>query len=184
MNTSITHNELQPAENKIPMNKSTKYRQLLATHGTPAPHRGRSISAFTTNPETKAYFPDSRDAYALRFHQVKLLIAVDQDRPCIDPLVEVKSQLGGIRRTSWLYLYRCLPTFSGKEEQLAELMALNNAILLCKGIEKIILGKISSGEITDASYAARVLDEDAFLAFADTWLEREQGNRSKATRSK
>jgi hypothetical protein len=184
MKIQTAHNEPQPTEIKAPMNKSTKFLQLLAAHGTPTPHRGRPFRAFTTDPETKTFLPHSREAYALRFHQVKLLVAIDQGYEGNDPLAAVKLQLGGVRRTLWLFLYERLPTFPGKEEKLTEFKQRHGAFLLGQGIEDLILEKISSGEISDTAFAARVLDDGAFLNFADSWLNRSTGNRAKAIRAK
>lgn len=139
---------------------------------------GRPVSAFTIDHSTKVHHRATREAYIRRLHHFKILTALDLDTPGIDPIGEVSGKIGTCRRTLWLYMHHCLPEHPAKKEELRSLLDLHNANLLMQGIEKSILGKLAAGEITDAGYAAMVLDETNFITFAREWFDRPKGNRA------
>ncbi len=153
-------------------------RQLIGSIDIPTSPKGRHVSAFTINPVAKTYHRGTREAYALRFHHFKILMALEHGGG-IDAVPNASA-----RRTLWLYMFHCLPAYEGKADELRDLENLHNANLLMQGIEKIILRKLASGEISDSGYAALVRDPDNFLDFANDWFSRPEGNRAKARKSK
>jgi hypothetical protein len=165
----MNHNEKQKID--------TLY-ELITTHGVEGPSKGRPVAAFITNPITGAYHHATRDAYALRFIHCKILMAIDQGMPCINPANEVPNT--SARRTLWLYMHYCLPEYLGKQAELRSLLDLHNANKLMQGIEQIILRKLAAGEITDAAYASAVRDDTNFFSFANAWFDRPIGSRAKS----
>jgi len=153
-------------------------RQLIGSIDIPTSPKGRPVSAFTINPVAKTYYRATREAYALRFHHFKILMAVELGGG-IDAVPNASA-----RRTLWLYMHHFLPDYPGKEAELRALHNLHNANKLMQGIEKIILRKLVAGEISDSGYAALVRDPDNFLDFANDWFSRPEGNRAKARKSK
>jgi hypothetical protein len=153
-------------------------RQLIGSIDIPTSPKGRPVSAFTINPVAKTYHRATREAYALRFHHFKILMAVELGGG-IDAVPNASA-----RRTLWLYMHHCLPDYPGKEAELRALHNLHNANKLMLGIEQMILRKLTAGEITDAGYAATVRDEARFLSFATDWFSRPVGSRAKARKSR
>jgi hypothetical protein len=158
--------------------KTARFAALLPTHDHPAAERGRKPSPFITAPDGGTRFPASRAAYIRRLRHFKLLTAVDHGCPCIDPIKETNRHIGSVRRTLWLYLHDCLPSFAGKEQGLADLLATHNANLLMRGIEKIILVRLQAGLIDDQEFASRILDDTRLANFAARWFSREKGHRA------
>jgi hypothetical protein len=159
-------------------NKIEILKELITKYGVEGPSKGRPVAAFITNPITGAYHHASRDAYALRFIHCKILMAIDQDLPCINPLREAPN--ASARRTLWLYMHYCLRNNPEKQADLQSLLDLHNANKLMQGIERIILRKLAAGEITDAAYASAVRNDANFLTFAKAWFDRPIGSRAKS----
>jgi len=149
-------------------------RDLIDRHGGEPPARGRPVSAFRTDPQTDAHYPATRAAYTLRFVHCKILTALDQGKPCIDPVREVAS--ASARRTLWLYMHHCLPTCLIKMIYL-ELLDQNDSTSLMKEVEGLILQMLAKGTITDAGFAVSVLDDENFFNFARDWLTRPKRGR-------
>lgn len=158
--------------------KIEKFAVLLATLQAVTNPLGRKPTPFTTGTGTDTNYPLARAAYIRRLHHFKLLTAVDQGCPCIDPIAETKRHIGSVRRTLWLFLHECLPDFPGKQRDLADLLATHNANLLMQGIEKIILRELAGNHVTDAVFAATVLDDARMMDFANRWFSRNKGHRA------
>jgi hypothetical protein len=158
--------------------KTERFAELFSTHSNPTNVRGRKHSAFATNPGGQTRFPASRSAYVRRLQHFKVLIAIDHDYPCIDPIAETKRHIGSVRRTLWLYLHECLPAFPGKAQGLAGLISTNNANVLTRGIEDIILKCLNKKMISDSEFADRVLDDTRLMDFAGHWFARKKGHRA------
>lgn len=159
--------------------KTSRFATLLSSFHPAAAKRGRKPSPFSTEPDGTTRFPQCRAAYILRLHAFKVLTAVDRDCPCVDPVAETKLHIGSVRRTLWLYLHDCLPDGPGKHQELGDLLATHNANLLMQGIEKIILRHLESGNPGDHGLAARILDDNRMMDFANRWFGRNKGNRTR-----
>lgn len=158
--------------------KIKQFASLLPQYYHTTAERGRKPSPFTTEPDGGTQFPAVRAAYIQRLHHFKVLTAVDHGCFCMDPIEETKRHNGSVRRTLWLYLYDCLPDFSGKQRALDDLFATHNANLLMQGIETIILQRLQEGSAEGGEYAAIVLNDEHLMDFAQRWFNREKGNRS------
>ncbi len=137
------------------------------------------VRAFALDPAAGTFHAASREAYFQRIVHCKILVALDQGSPCLDPIAETRKQSGGVRRVLWLYLFNCLPQTPENAAVLASLHGLNNSTKFIQGCEAFILAQIAAGAISDAAFAERVLDDCHFRAFAHSWLAR-KANKSRA----
>lgn len=157
--------------------KICRFASLLVGFDSASPVRGRPPSPFATESDGGTRFPEARAAYIRRLHHFKILTAVDQGLPCVDPIGETKHLIGSVRRTLWLYLHECLPDDPAKRGEIDDLLAAHSASLLTQGIEKLILRSLRLGNPTDAEYAATVLDNKRLMAFAHGWFNRRSMRR-------
>lgn len=159
--------------------KIQRFVEIISLHPQPKSLRGRKPSPFITSDDSSTRYPLSREAYACRLHHFKLLTYVDQELSDEDPIAATKKCVGSARRTLWLYAYECLPDFPAKQQKLDDLLATHHANLLMQGLEQIILEQLAAGLISDAGYAASILQEARLLDFAQRWFAREKGNRAE-----
>jgi hypothetical protein len=169
---------MNPAVSESSPSKLTRLTELISRFGDYRKSKGRNVSAFTIDAEAGLFYRATRAAYTRRFVHCKILIAIDQEKPCISPLQEAPN--ASARRILWLYMHHAQPNYPGKDRELAVLRSFNNANLLMQGAERIVMDRLNSGDMNDARYAARVMDDRIFLPFAEAWLAR--GKRARHPR--
>jgi hypothetical protein len=153
------------------MPKSARLELLLRKYEGFKARRG-PVRAFALDAAAGTFHPASREAYFQRILHCKILVALDQNSPCLDPIAETRSQSGGVRRVLWLYLFNCLPLAPEHSSVLTSLHRLNNSTKFIQGCEAFILAKLAAGSITDDAFAQRALDDSRFFSFAHPWLKR------------
>lgn len=159
--------------------KTEQFFRLLQTVPASATSRGRKPRPFSPDSQGNTSYPLSSKAYAERLHHFKILVAVDHDCPCLDPVQEVKHRIGSVRRTLWMFLYFCLPDFPDKNRLLRDLQDTYESNLLIRGIQKIVLRELESGRIHDDQYASVILNDKLLDTFATHWFTREKTNKAK-----
>lgn len=158
------------------MNKEETLRKLMKEWGSYSSNKGAPITVFMIDPEIPSWHKLARNAYTKRFNNFKLVVAIDQNTPLIDPVKEVK--VGSVYHPLWIYMHQCLPDYLFKERDALELRSLNNLNEMRKRTHDLILEKLNADQGLDLVYSSRLLDDARFFAFACEWFTRDAGNNA------
>lgn len=158
------------------MNKVEILKELMAEWGSYTSNSGRPVEAFTIEWNGPTWHQLSRSAYTKRYNNFKLVVAIDQGRPLKEPMKQAKG--GSAYYPLSIYMLDCLPDYSGKDDDTAKIKAIKNLNSLRMKTNDLVLEKLNSGHLLDADYSARLLDDERFYKFAQSWFERETGNRA------
>ncbi len=146
---------------------------LEATTADPILERGRRIEAFSHKDEKGnriVRHPAAYAAYAKRLRDFKYLLAIVKGLP-LDDLSTITNRLSGsFRLPLHLFLHHCLPGYPGKADMLEKHRSINAADKVMNNILGEVESSLGQGTITDAAFAARLLDDTTLIEFATKWL--------------
>jgi hypothetical protein len=147
---------------------------LEATAGEPIIERGRRIEAFSHKDDKGNRIvrqPAAYAAYAKRLRDFKYLLAIVKGLP-LDDLSTITNRLSGsFRLPLHLFLHHCLPSYPEKSAMLDKHRSVNAADKVMNNILGEIEAWLDQRQISDQTYAARLLDDPLLIEYAEHWLQ-------------